>query len=318
MNLSIACGDYDRTRRLLDGTIGIDNHRLTPSTFPPEEMFRRAFETAEFDISELSVSLFMQRIGQGTSPYVGIPVFPSRAFRHSAIYVRSDGGVVTPEGLRGRKIGVRTYLNTAALVVRGLLAEAHGVMANDIRWLVGDIDQVERDTFPIPRLLRPVDIQAAPRGVALADMLMSGEIDALIHYAPPREFNQDKSRIRRLFTDPGRSEREYFQSTGIFPIMHLVGIRRSLLEDHPPLARQVYDAFTQAKAAAIADRRSQGSPFSAEVTETVEHAGRDFWPYGIQQNRLALESLTRYAFEQGLTDRQLRLEDLFVSSLLDR
>lgn len=305
MDLSLACGDYDITRRLLDGTIGIGSHHLTLSTFPPEEMFRRAFETAEFDITELSVSLFMQRIGQGTCPYVGIPVFPARAFRHSAIYVRTDGDIRAPEDLRGRKIGVRTYLNTAALVVRGLLADRYGVAADEMHWLVGDVDKIERNTLPIPRLLRPVDIQAAPRGVLLSDMLIAGEIDALIHYTPPRELSQDRPRIKRLFADPAGSEREYFQSSGIFPIMHLIGIRRTLVEGHLLLARQVYNAFALAKNAAIA------------ATGNAEHPRQDFSPYGILQNRSALRSLTRYAFAQGLTDRQLSLDELFVSSLLD-
>lgn len=306
MKLSVACGDYDITRRLLDGTIGIDDHRLTLATFPPEEMFRRAFEAAEFDISELSVSLFMQRIGQGTCPYIGIPVFPSRAFRHSAIYVRTDGEIRAPVDLRGRKIGVRTYLNTAALVVRGLLADRYGIAAGEMHWLVGDVDRIERDTLPIPRLLRPVDIQAAPSGVLLSDMLMAGEIDTLIHYTPPRELSQDRPRIKRLFADPGRSEREYFQSTGIFPIMHLIGIRRSLVEEHAPLARQVCEAFALARNAAIVDSGSDAPPSASPQ-----------WPYGIPKNRSALDSLTRYAFEQGLTDRQLSLDDLFVSNLLD-
>jgi 4,5-dihydroxyphthalate decarboxylase len=186
------------------------------------------------------------------------------------------------------------------------LADRYGVAAEEMHWFVGDIDRIERDTLPIPPLLRPVDIQAAPRGVVLNDMLISGEIDASIHYAPPREFSQDKPRIKRLFADCGRSEREYFQSTGIFPIMHLIGIRRSLVEDHVPLARQVYDAFAEAKNATTADISSDVPPPDSPP-----------WSYGILKNRSALGSLTRYAFEQGLTDRQLSLDDLFVSSLMD-
>jgi 4,5-dihydroxyphthalate decarboxylase len=225
--------------------------------------------------------------------------------------------------LRGRTVGVRNYLNTAALVVRGLLADAHGVMANEMSWRVGDVDRVERDTIPIPRLLRPADVQAAPRGATLADMLASGEIDALIHYEPPRGFGQDPSRIKRLFTDPATVEQEYYRSTGIFPVMHLIGIRRTLFESDPSLAHRVYDAFTAAKDAAVADLWSQSSPkislpwLNADVARTVELAGRDFWPYGVRKNRPALESLTRYALEQGVTARRLSMDELFAPNLLD-
>jgi 4,5-dihydroxyphthalate decarboxylase len=297
MNLTVACGDYDKTRRLLDGSLGIEGYQLKLSSYPPEEMFRRALEDAEFDISELSVNLFMQRIGRGDCPYIGIPAFPSRAFRHSAIYVRADGDIRKPEDLRGRVIGVRSYLNTAALVVRGLLADAYGVGAEEISWRVGDIDQVERKTIPIPQLLKPFDIQAAPAGVTLAGMLAAGEIDAIVHYSPPREFDRNPPTIRRLFADPAAAERDYFQSTGIFPIMHLVGVRRTLLQSDPSLARRIYNAFSDAKDASAA----------APVA----------WPYGIEKNRSALQTLTRYAFEQGVTGQQLPLEELFAADLLN-
>jgi 4,5-dihydroxyphthalate decarboxylase len=296
MILTIACADSDRTRRLLDGTIGIDGYELRLATMPVEEMFRRAFEAAEFDISELSAGTFLLHAGRGNCAYVGIPVFPSRAFRHSAIYVRADGDIVEPHHLRGRVVGVRNYLNTAALVVRGLLADSYGVTSTDISWRVGDIDRVERKTIAIPQLARPTDIRPA-LGMPLADMLMSGEIDAIVHYDPPRGFGGDRPRIRRLFADPDKAERAYFQATGIFPIMHLIGVRRSLLEQDPSLAGKVYDAFSQARDAAM--------------PETAES-----WPYGVVGNASALESLTRYAFEQGLTDRPLRFDELFASDLL--
>jgi 4,5-dihydroxyphthalate decarboxylase len=310
-------------RRLLDKTIGIEGYDVNVMTMPAEEMFRRAFEAAEFDISELSASTFLLHVGRGTCAYVGIPVFPSRAFRHAAIYVRTNGGIAEPQDLRNRVVGVRSYLNTAALVVRGLLADSYGVAADQISWRVGDVDRVERQTIPIPQLAKPADIRAAPQGVTLADMLMSGEIDALIHYNPPRGFDAAQSRIRRLFHDPAAAERQYFQATGVFPIMHLVGVRRALLEQDPLLAGKVYEAFSRAKEAAISDLMSESSPrislpwLNAEVARTVELAGTDFWPYGVSRNTAALESLTRYAFEQGLTDRHLAIQALFAPALLE-
>jgi 4,5-dihydroxyphthalate decarboxylase len=296
MILTMACADSNRTRRLLDATIGMDGYQLRPATMPVEEIFRRAFDAAEFDISELSASTFLFYAGRGDCAYVGIPVFPSRAFRHSAIYVRADGDVVEPRDLRGRIVGVRNYLNTAGLVVRGLLADSYGVASTDITWRVGDIDRVERKTISIPQLARPTDIRPA-LGTPLADMLMAGEIDALVHYDPPRGFGGDRPQIRRLFPDPAEAERRYFKATGIFPIMHLVGVRRSLLEHDPSLARKVYDAFSRAK--------------DAKMPEAAAS-----WPYGVARNASALESLARYAFEQGLTDRLLQFDELFASDLL--
>jgi 4,5-dihydroxyphthalate decarboxylase len=298
MTLTIACGDYDRTRALLDHRIGIAGHDLRFTTLPPEQMFRRAFENAEFDISELSAATFLLHAGRGGCDYVGIPVFPSRAFRHAAIYVRADGDIAQPQDLRGKTIGVRNTLNTAALVVRGLLADDYGVSADEIRWIVGDIDRVERETIALPKLMRPFDIRAA-QGVALADLLMAGEIDAIVHYTPPRGFDGDQPQIRRLFADYASAERQYFASTGIFPIMHLVGIRRSLLEQDPSIGRKVYDAFTRARDAGM------------------DGAAVALWPYGVASNQAALHSLTRYAFEQGLTDRQLELHEWFAPALLD-
>lgn len=322
--ITIACGDFDRTRRLLDGTVGIEGYKPKFLTMPPEEMFPRAFEGAEFDISELSVSTFLLHVGRGTCPYVGLPIFPSRAFRHAAIYVRADSGIDRPEDLRGRIVGVRSFLNTAALVVRGLLADEYGVAAEEIGWRVGDVDAPERATIPLPRLEKRIDLQALPSGRTLTGELLCGGIDALVHYNPPRGFDHTvASPFRRLFPDPAAAERAYFQKTGIFPIMHLIGIRRPLLEEDPLLARKAYDAFAKAKDLAMRDLMSQSSPkvslpwLNDDVARTVALAGADFWPYGLSRNGAALASLTRYAFDQGLTNRALTMAELFNSSLLE-
>ena len=309
MILTLACSDTPRTRRLLDGSIGIEGCDLKTNSFPPEEMFRRAFEDAEFDISELSFATSMLHIDRGTCPYVGIPVFPSRAFRHAAIYVRSDCSITSPEDLRGRNIGVRNYLNTAALVVRGLFSDVYGIAAEDINWWIGDVDQVERDTIPIPRLLRPANIQAA-QGRTLSAMLMDGAIDAIVHYHPPRGFGDADAPIRRLFADTAAAERDYYRSTGIFPIMHMVGIRRDVYERDPSLAVRVYDAFNAAGDAAVAPKPPLPDTSGIDITAP------EFWRNGVGINRTALECLIRYGFEQGLTSRPLTMGDLFVPTLL--
>jgi 4,5-dihydroxyphthalate decarboxylase len=321
MDLTLACADTPRTRHLFDGSVGIADHRLRATSLPPEEMFRRAFETAEFDISELSFSTYLLHVDRGTCRYLGIPVFPSRAFRHAAIYVRSGSGIAELKDLRGRAIGVRSYLNTAALVVRGLLHDACGIRSDEIDWWVGDVDQVERDSIPVPSLLRQTRIQPAPHGRTLSDMLIDGSIDALVHYHPPRGFGTDASPVRRLFADTAAAEHDYFRSTGIFPIMHLIGIRRDLHERDPSLARQVYEAFGRAKDANIQNTELRSSPAKAPPLSnggaaTLDFTTPEFWPYGIAKNYAALAALSRYAFEQGLTVRTLPLEELFVPELL--
>jgi 4,5-dihydroxyphthalate decarboxylase len=322
--LTVACGDYDRTRRLLDGTVGIEGYKLNFVVMPPEEMFRRALEDAEFDISELSASTFLLHVGRGTCPYVGLPIFPSRAFRHAAVYVRANGGIEEPKHLRGKVVGVRNYLNTAALVVRGLLAEEYGVASDEMSWRVGDVDDVQRKDIPLPQLEKTIDIKALAYGKTLTDELLSGGMDALIHYDPPRGFALTAaSPFRRLFRDTAAAERAYFERTKIFPIMHLVGIRRSLLGQDASIARKVFDAFAKARDLAIGDLLSQSSPkislpwLHDDVARTVARAGTDFWPYGLRRNEAALASLMRYALDQGLIRRPLSMTELFEQGLLD-
>jgi 4,5-dihydroxyphthalate decarboxylase len=302
MNLTLACGNYQHTRRLIDGSVGIDGYAVEVQTLPPETMFARAFNDLAFDVSELSFSTYLMHVGRGTSGYAGIPVFPSRAFRHSAIYVRADGSVETPENLRGRVVGVRNYLNTAALVVRGLLSDVYGVAARDVSWRIGDVDDVERDRILVPDLLGDAEIKAVPPGATLSAMLVAGEIDAIVHYNPPRGFGPAPAPVKRLFADPTGEEQKYFADTGIFPIMHLVGIRKTRLRDDPSLAGKVYDAFERARHGVASPGQQEG-------------AG-DRWAYGVACNRAALEMLSRYAFEQGITSRQLQLNELFVPDLM--
>jgi 4,5-dihydroxyphthalate decarboxylase len=301
MNLTLACGSYQHTRRLIDGSVGIGGHAVEVLTLPPETMFARAFNDLAFDVSELSFSTYLMHVSRGTCGYAGIPVFPSRAFRHSAIYVRADGRVETPGNLAGRIVGVRSYLNTAALVVRGLLSDVYGVAARDVSWRIGDVDDVERDFIAVPDLLGDTEIKAVPPGATLSAMLVAGEIDAIVHYHPPRGFGPAPARIKRLFADPAAAEQRYFADTGVFPIMHLVGIRKTLLRDDPSLASKVYDAFESARHGAASPGRQDDG---------------DRWAYGVARNRTALEMLSRYAFEQGITPRQLRLDELFVPDLM--
>jgi 4,5-dihydroxyphthalate decarboxylase len=320
--LTIACSDYDRTRALIDGRIRVEGYDAAFTCLPHEDMFVRAFTTADFDVSELSFSRFVLNVARGSSGYIGIPVFLSRLFRHSAIYIRTDRDIRAPSDLKGRAIGVRDYANTASLVARGMLDDEDGVSARDIRWRVGDVDHVERKQIRLPELPPGFDVEAVPADCLLSDMLAGGEIDGLIDYQPPRCFMEHHAQVGRLFPDHVSAEREYFRRTGIFPIMHVVGIKRGVAAADAKLAPALYRAFCAAKTAAVADLWSPGAlkislPWlSEEYRRTVELMGDDFWPYGIASNRPAIESILRYAHRQGLTTRQLRIEDVFSDTLL--
>lgn len=321
--LSLVCSASDRTQRILDGRIRIPGACVSALAMPAEEMFSRAFEKAEFDVTELSFSNFTRLTLLGQCDYIGLPVFPSRTFRHSAIYIRSDRGIRAPEDLRGRTVGVREYSNTATLVVKGMLADEYGVDASDIRWRVGDVDRSERADIPVPELPEHFDIAPVARGNLLSDLLARGEIDALVSYHPPACFGQADVPVQRLFPDYRAVEEVYFRRTGIFPIMHLIGMRRSLAVQHRGLARSIFDAFCAAKDAAIAELTAMQSlkvalPWChSDLTRTQALMGADYWPYGIERNVDAINSLLRYSHTQGLTTRIAEVEELFEPSLLN-
>ncbi|MSP89244.1 MAG: ABC transporter substrate-binding protein [Alphaproteobacteria bacterium] len=320
--LSLSCWDYDRTRALLDGRVRVPGVGLRPTVLRPEQAFARAFTTAEFDVSELSYSNHMTAFSNGKAAYTAIPVFLSRAFRHSIIFVRKDRGIELPADLKGRTIGTTEYDMTAALVVRGLLRDEYGVQPADLRWRIGDLAEPERATIPIPTVTG-VDIKPLASGTTLESELARGALDAVIALRPPRAFAADDGTLRRLFPDWRRAEQDYVAKTGIFPIMHVVGIRKTLLTAHPWLARAFYDAFEQAKQIAIADLAIIQAPrvtlpwVVAELESTRAVLGADFWPYGVRRNRRTLEAIIRWSFEEGLSNRHLTIDELFAPDTLE-
>jgi 4,5-dihydroxyphthalate decarboxylase len=318
--LSLSCPAYDRTRALFDGRVRVEGCDLHAVAMSPEEAFHRAFRHQEFDVSELSMSTTMVHVANGTCPYVPIPVFPSRLFRHSAIYVRADRGIAQPEDLRGRLVGVPEYQMTAALWLRGILQDEHGVMPADLRWRTGGLEEAGRAGL-VPVAPPGVEIVAIPADRTLSAMLAAGELDALVSARAPSCFGRDAA-VMRLFADTRAAEEAYFRRTRIFPIMHLVGIRRSLVERFPWLPVNLFHAFEQAKALCYADLAKIGHLFTTlpwaveELGRTRQLMGEDFWPYGVEQNAHVIETMTRYAFEQGLTSRRLSAEDLFPRSVM--
>jgi 4,5-dihydroxyphthalate decarboxylase len=313
---SVFFWNYDRTLPLLDGRVAIDRCSARYTIHAPEDAFARAFTTAEFDISELSFSNHMTALSRGNAAYHALPIFLSRAFRHSTIYVRTDRGIKAPADLAGRTIGLQEYDMTAAVVVRGLLRDEYGLQSADMRWVVGDVETVQRATLPIPRLAA-IDIRPAPSGRTLDGLLAEGALDGLIALNPPPSVRRGNPGVARLFPDWRRVEQDYFRRTGFFPIMHVVGIRRTMADEHPWLAAAVYRAFTRAKELAIAELAVLQAAkvtlpwVAAELHATRAVMGDDFWPYGVAVNREALERLIGYHFAEGLSSRKLDIGEIF-------
>lgn len=311
-------------RALQDGRVRIEGCRLDFLALAPEELFFRAFRHQEFDVSELSLSSYLLSVDRGDAPYLAIPVFSSRMFRHSAIYVRTDRGIREPADLKGRSVGVPEYQVTAALWVRGMLQDEYGVRASDLRWRTGGLEEEGREEKLPLALPQGLEVLPVARGKTLSRMLAEGELDALVAPRAPSCFTRGEPGVGRLFPDFRRVEQEYFARTGLFPIMHAIGIRRRLCERHPWLAASVAKAFARAKELAQAELGDVTAlavtlPWlAAEVEDTRARMGADWWPYGVEPNRHALETLARYAHEQGVTRRRLAVEELFAASTLER
>jgi 4,5-dihydroxyphthalate decarboxylase len=318
VQIAIACGNYDRTRALIDGRVPIEG--CDPIFLPqaPEETFFRAFVHEEFDVAELSLSSYVMRRAQGNCPYLGIPAFVSRAFRHSAIYVRTDRGIERPEDLRGRRIGVPEYQMSAAVWARGLLQDEHGLAPRDLRWVTGGMEtpgRIEKVRFTPPAGL---SLEPAPPDQTLSAMLEAGTLDGLIAPRPPSCFVRRAPGVGRLFANFGTDEDDYYRRTGIFPIMHLIGIKADLAARHPWLPASVYKAFLAAKDAALATLDDANVLVTSLPLQLwhAEHArsmmGGDWWPYGVEENRKTLEVFLGYHFEQGLSPCRLSPAELFA------
>lgn len=321
MPLLIGIGRYDRTEPLLDGRIVIEGVPARFESPPAEELFARAFDTGEFDLAELSFSNYLYLTSEGNCRYVGLPIFLSRIFRHSSIYIRTDRGIEVPRDLAGRTLGVREYSMTAALVARGMLEDEYGVTSSSIHWRCGPTDRY--DTKPIIRMSpRGIDMKLIADGENLSDLLRDGKIDGMVAYKPPKCFLEGAPKVQRLFPNHARAEQEYYKRTRIFPVMHLLGIRKDICERQPEVIVPILQAFEKAKRAAIEALGSYASlhvtlPWaSATQDEVRELMGEDYWPYGVARNRAAIESIAGYSYAQGLAKRQLTPEELFAPASL--
>ena len=321
--VTIACGNYDRIRAIRDGSVKVEGCAVTFLPLYPEEIFHRAFKFQEFDISELSFSSYIRTVAAGTSAYIGIPAFVSRIFRHSGIYIRTGAGIEQPQDLRGKRIGVPEYQITAVVWMRGLLQHEYGVKPSEIHWRSGGQEQPGRHERTPLKDIPGLDLQPIGDDRTLVGMLKSGELDALFTARAPSSFLNGEPHIARLFSNTRAAEQAYYQKTQLFPIMHLVGIRKALAEKYPWLATSVYKAFCEAKALAMIDLRDVNAlmvtlPWlEAETHETSAIMGEDFWEYGISGNLPEIEALTQYIYEQGLADRKVKVEELFHPSTFE-
>lgn len=320
--ITIATWDYDRVRPLIDGRVSVEGCDVNFLPMPVEECFHRAYFHGEFDVAEIGLSPFLIALSRGVAPYVAVPAFLSRTFRHSAVYVRSDRGIHSAKDLRGKRIGVPEYQQSAALWVRGFLKDDFGIDPAQMHWVQGGLEQLGRkDKFPL-NLPPDFPLSAASSG-SLSELLANGELDAVISARAPSCFGQPGIPVQRLFPDYRTVEQDYFRRTGLFPVMHAVGVRQDLAAKHPWLAASVYKAFAECKRIADADLKEVtalkiGLPWvTAELEATQQVMGEDFWPYGVSANRKALEAMTRYSYEQGLAVRKLSIEEIFAPGTLD-
>ena len=322
LNLSLAIGNYDRCRPLIDGAVQIDGVNPVVMTLSPEEIFFRAFRGQEFDICELSLSNSTLQVANGTFPYVGIPVFLSRAFRHTAIYCRTDR-IQKPEDLRGRKIGLPEYQLTANVWVRAILQNDHGLAPSDVTWVLGGISHAGRPEKLKIKLPDNVKIEDAPEGETISSLLAKGEIDGYVAPRPP-DVPASTPNIGWLFRDPTEAAKDYYRRTRIFPIMHILGVRRTLAEQHPWLPGAIYKAFEESKRLALEHLADTSAtkitlPFVEErLKEARDLMGEDHWSYGIQQNHHVLEHFFRQHHEQGLSPRLVTPEDIFHPGTFER
>lgn len=323
LRLTLACWNYDRTRALVDGRVRPDGIDLNILELPVEETFFRMARHKEFDVAEMSLSSYVVSLFQPEPPFIAIPVFPSRAFRHSGIYINAASGIREPKDLIGRKVGMPEYQLTACVWIRGILAEHYGVPVDSVTYYTGGQEEpgrAEKIGLELPPGIR---VERIGPTETLSSMLASGAIDAL--YAPraPSTLYKSPDSVKRLFEDFMTAERDYFRQTGIFPIMHTLVIRRDVYERDRWVAQSLDKAFRAAQHETYRDLAETSAlkmmlPWLvAHVEETRREMGDDFWPYGLESNRVTLSTFLRYSHEQGLSKELLTPDRLFAREALE-
>jgi 4,5-dihydroxyphthalate decarboxylase len=324
LRLSFACWGYDRTRALLDGRVEPEGIELVGLELPVEETFFRMLRNREFDVAELSLSSYTVSLLRDPRPFIAIPVWPSRAFRHGSIYVNAGAGIREPKDLAGRRVGNPEYQMTAPVWIRGILQDDHGVPVDSVTYVTGGEEEPGRDEKIKLDLPPAIRIERIGPGQTLSSMLADGAIDALQTARMPSTYLTRPDRVRRLFENYQEVEKEYFRRTRIFPIMHTVAIRREIYEAHPWVAMSLYKAFAVAQKSAYDDLCQTAAlktmlPWlTAHVEEARRELGEEFWSYGFKANRHVLDTFLRYHHEQGLSKRRLAPEELFAPETMEQ
>ena len=323
LRLTMACQNYDRTGALRDGRVQPEGIDLNCLTLPVEETFFRMLRHHEFDVAEMSLSSYVVSRFTEAQPFVAIPIFPSRLFRHSCIYVHTGSGIAEARDLVGKKVGTPEYQMTAGVWIRGILADDYAVPVGSVAYYAGGLEEPGRPEKLALTLPPEIRVERIRPDQTLSSALARGEIDALYTARAPSCFRPGGGQVRRLFEDFVSVERDYFRRTGIFPIMHTVVIRREVYDRDPWVAQSLYKAFCAAQRETYADL-SQTAALSAmlpwliaHVEDTRRDMGDDFWPYGLERNRHTLATFLRYSHEQGLSRELLTPEQLFAPAVLE-
>lgn len=321
LNLTFACGPYDRMEALQYGRIGVEGIDLNYQEIQaPREIFDRMVGERAFDMSELSLAEHIGMTVKGDSPFVALPVFPSKAFRHGFICINTKSGINGPKDLAGKRIGVPLYTITAAIWIRGDLENVYGVDLSNVHWVQGAVEKAGTHGKPPapPKLLEPVDIEQNMSDKSLSDMLRDGEIDALIGSRLPDSLRSDPDKVARLFPNPRDEEKRYYREFGIHPIMHTVAIQREIYAQNQWMAASLWNAFQEARQWAIdrmyfsAAQRYMLPWLFDDLYEIDEFFGDDLWAYGVENNRPTLEAFMKYMRQQHFIEHEISVDELFV------
>ena len=323
LRLTFACWDYDRVAALASGDVRADGIDLVVLAQPVEETFFRMLRHREFDVAEMSLSSYSVSLVRDDPAFIAIPVFPSRFFRHSSIFVSTKSGIREPRELIGKRVGAPEYQMTAPVWIRGILADEYGVPADSVEHYTGGEEQPGRDEKIKLELPPRFRVHRIGPTQTLATMLADGEIDALYTARTPSTLRSRPADVRRLFDNPVDVERDYWRRTKIFPIMHTVVIRRDVYAKHRWVAQSLYKAFVEAQRKTYRDLAETAAlkamlPWlNAHVDDTRREMGDDWWPYGLAPNRHVLDTFLRYHHEQGLSKRLLEPEELFAPETME-
>ena len=323
LRLTLSIWDYDRTRALADGSVRPEGIDLNVLELPVEETFFRMARYREFDLAEMSMSSYTVSLHRDPQPFIAIPVFPSRFFRHSSIFVSAKSGIREPKDLVGKKIGTPEYQMTAPVWIRGILSDDYGVKPESVEYWTGGEEETQRDEKMKLDLPSRFKVRPIGKDKMLSKMIADGEIDALHTARAPSTFYSKPDAVKRLFPDFVAVEREYFRRTRIFPIMHVVAIRREVYEKNRWIAMSLYKAFVEAQRRAYRSLRETAAhkamlPWLTDhVEDAIREFGGDWWSYGFHDNRHVLDTFLRYHHEQGLSKRRLKPEALFAPETLE-